>query len=290
MKRIDNLNLSKLISAVKDIEGIISLLETTFPELKYLWFNYKGNKVIPLFSLTDILNVDKHTPYIGTQVIDNYLLHTGVLCVRTEDDINDISLHNPYHNNLPKIKSLLNKKSISFVRLFPPVSTLLILLSGQTSNCKKLQKELGIVIPSNMGITALLGSINRALVRSDISRSNFFQYKSDTLPLLTHNDIKEKRSNTKRLKQNDNPLSQPSVKSVTKTQTTTTDALMVMREYLKELTANLTISEMMINDNKEKIESLQSAIVEQQKDYSRLQELITAMETSISVISKSNNN
>lgn len=289
MKRTDNLNLSKLICVIKNIDEVISLLEISFPELKYLWLKYKGNKVIPLFSLTDILNVDKHTPYISTQVIDNYLIHTGVLCVKTEDDINDLEQHNLYHSNLPKIKGLLNKKSVSLVRLFPPVSALLILLTGETSNCKRLQKELGITIPYNMGTTALLGSINRALIRSDVLRNSFFQCKNDSLPLLTHNDVKKKQLKTKRVKQDDNPLSQPSVKK-THTHITTSNVLLVMDEYLKELKVNLSISEMMIHDNKQKIETLQGAISEQEKDYLTLLEKITAMETSINVINKSNIN
>jgi hypothetical protein len=290
MKHNPELNFSELINLLKSQDNTISLLNEIFPELKYLWLNYKGNKVLPLFSLIETLKADKHIPHISTHVIDTYLIYTGILCVQTEEDLDTLINSNNYHTSLTRVSNILKKKSVSYVRLFTPVSALIILLTGKINNCLKLQTRLNLNKLSLMGTTAILGSINRVIVRDNtITRSNLFKLSGSELTLQVVNKNKERRLSNKKVK--DELLSQPIVKKThtDNLKTTTADTLNLLHKHLVELNNNFNLNKVMIQENTNKIAQLQTAITEQEIDCLKLNELILAMETSIGVIKKSNN-
>ncbi len=290
MRHNPELNFSELINLLKSQDNTISLLNEIFPEVKHLWLNYKGNKVLPLFSLIETLKADKHIPHISTHVIDTYLIYTGILCVQTEEDLDTLINSNNYHTSLTRVSNILKKKSVSYVRLFTPVSALIILLTGKINNCLKLQSKLNLSKLSIMGTTAILGSINRVIAHNNtITRSNLFKLSGSELTLQMVNKNKERRLSNKKVK--DELLSQPSVKKThtDNVKTTTADTLNLLHKHLVELNNNFNLNKVMIQENTNKIAQLQTAITEQEIDCLKLNELILAMETSIGVIKKSNN-
>lgn len=290
MRQNPELNFSELINLLKSQDNTISLLNEIFPELEHLWLNYKGNKVLPLFSLIETLKADKHIPHISTHVIDTYLIYTGILCVQTEEDLDTLINSNNYHTSLTRVSNILKKKSVSYVRLFTPVSALIILLTGKINNCLKLQTKLNLSKLSIMGTTAILGSINRVIARDNtITRSNLFKLSGSELTLQMVNKNKERRLSNKKVK--DDLLLQSSVKKThtDNLKTTISDTLNLLHKHLAELNNNFDLNKVMIQENTNKIAQLQTAINEQEIDCLKLNGLILAMEASIDVIKKSNN-
>lgn len=256
--RGDTPNFSGLIEIIKDSGKVVQVIESIYPDIKPLWMKYKGHKLIFMPGLTELLNVPKNRPHLTTDMIEERLAHTGIVCISSTEEVNELLRNNEGNPYLSKLLSTFRRKSVPYVRLFPPASALLVLMTGDDIRSRRLRERLRIKLPPNMGSTALLGAINRALVHNKISKESFYLYDSQKNLLNKVGSRREKVS--KGGKDDKELLAQPREKTIKTGKVINSKAFYQTHSTI--LQADLDLSMKLMEGVKERIALLEKSLDE----------------------------
>lgn len=278
--------LGTLLYILKDKDEVIQHIESAYPNIKDMWLIFKGNKTIPLFDVVKLMDT---CDGITTQSIETSLTYTGLICIETIEDIEELRKHNHKYSQvetLVRIESIRSRSNVRFVKLCTPASALLVFLLGTNKESVELKSKLGIKLPNKLKPIATLGFLNKAILKNGLKQDAFYTQECVSHVFVKDKGLSPNVKKAKRLKDKE-LLVQPNSKHESKNsccKSKNVSTLSNLYLYLDTLKSDFYMSESMANEKKSRIIELQKAIEEHERDSERLIDCIDSIERAIKVV------
>lgn len=278
--------LGKLLHILKDKNEVIQHIESAYPNIKDMWLIFKENKTIPLF---DVIKLMGSCDGITTQSIENSLTYTGLICIESRDDVEELRKHNHTFSQietLVHIEGIRSRSNVRFVKLCTPASALLVFLLGTNKESIELKSKLGIKLPSKLKPIATLGFLNKTILKSGLKQGAFYTQECASHIFTKDKELSPGIKKAKRLKDTE-LLVQPQSRHGSNNSCCKGKNMNILSNlylYLDTLKSDFHMSESMANEKRGHIVELQKAIEEHERDSERLIESMDSIEKAIKVI------
>lgn len=282
--------LGTLLYILKDKDEVVQVIENAYSSIKDMWLIFKGNKTIPLFNVIKIMGV---CDGITTQSIENSLTYTGLICIESRDDIEELRKHNHTFSQvetLVNIENIRSRSNVRFVKLCTPASALLVFLLGTNKESTELKANLGIKLPNKLKSIATLGFLNKAIRKSGLKQDAFYTQECTSHIFVKDKGLSSTIKRAKRLKDTE-LLVQPNLRYESNNSCCKNESSAILSNlsfYLDTLKSNFHMFENMANEKRHHIIELQKAIEEHERDSEQLIEYMDSIERAIKVIESMN--